>query len=467
MQSIRTIQSRGYTSRSGYSAIDEVLDNCATLYNAALQHRRDAWKQAGESVSYYDQCKELTGLRQDDPYWAGISLQVARGTIKRAQRSYDSFFRRVRRGETPGYPRFKPRSRYRTIEISEVSPSMLKVRGSELLIKIKGLPTIRTYPSRELPPIKQAKSIQITRRDRAIDVSIQFAFTPAQMESTGRITALDPGVSRRLTGADGFSASSVKRDRTSATTLQRSVSTFKERALSDGRATWEPVMTRWGTPAFTKRGKPRFRLEWTADQEPLKLRRIRERLGTLRHRDKVRVRNLTHEITSELVQNYDVIGLEDTALANMTRSAVGTTEEPGKNVAQKSGLNRSILEQNLGQIRQQLAYKAEWASRRLVLVDPRNTTRTCSRCGNLNPRPGKDRIYRCDLCSLTMDQDENASVNILHATLDAVGVERDRHLKLFEHGTPVLMTKKTRQARSPVVRLRVPPALKTQPLSIG
>ena len=110
-QSIITIQFRGYTSRKGYAAIDEVLGNCATLYNAALQHRRDAWKQAGESVSYYDQCKELTGLRQEDPYWAGISLQVARGTIKRAQRSYDNFFRRVRRGETPGYPRFKPRSR--------------------------------------------------------------------------------------------------------------------------------------------------------------------------------------------------------------------------------------------------------------------------------------------------------------------------------------------------------------------
>ena len=226
-------------------------------------------------------------------------------------------------------------------------------------------------------------------------------------------------------------------------------------------------MTRWGTPAFTKRGKPRFRLEWTADQEPLKLRRIRERLGTLRHRDKVRVRNLTHEITSYLVQNYDVIGLEDTALTNMTRSAKGTMEEPGKNVAQKSGLNRSILEQNLGQVRQQLAYKAGWAGRKLVLVDPRNTTRTCSRCGNINPRPGEDRVYRCNLWSLTIDQDENASVNILHATLDAVGVERDRHLKLFEHGTPVLMTKKTRQARSPVVRLRVPPALKTQPLPIG
>ena len=95
MQSIQTIHARGYTSRVSYSVIDEVLGNCAVLYNAALQHRRDAWQQTQESVSYYDQCKDLTGLRQDDPYWAGISLQVARGTIKRAQRSYESFFRRA------------------------------------------------------------------------------------------------------------------------------------------------------------------------------------------------------------------------------------------------------------------------------------------------------------------------------------------------------------------------------------
>ena len=235
MQSILTIQSRGYTTRTGYSGIDDVLDRCAVLYNAALQHRRDAWQQAGESVSYYDQCKDLTGLRKDDPYWAAISINVARGVIRRAQRAYDGFFRRVRRGETPGYPRFKPRSRYRTIEILEVSPAILKVRGNEVLIRIKGLPTIHIYPSRELPPREQARSLQITRRNRAIDVSIQFAFTPKALQSTGRITALDPGVARRLTGSDGFSSSPIKRDRASATMLQKSISTFRDRALVDGR----------------------------------------------------------------------------------------------------------------------------------------------------------------------------------------------------------------------------------------
>ena len=76
-QSISTIQARGYTTRAGYAALDAVLSNCALLYNAALQHRRGAWKQGGVSVSYYDQCKELTGLRQDAPYWAGLSLRVS------------------------------------------------------------------------------------------------------------------------------------------------------------------------------------------------------------------------------------------------------------------------------------------------------------------------------------------------------------------------------------------------------
>ena len=467
MQSILTIQARGYTRKAGYACLDEVLSNCAELYNAALQHRRGAWRQAGESVSYYDQCREITGLRQDDPYWQALSVHVARGVIKRAQRAYDGFFRRVRRGEAHGYPRFKPRSRYRTIEIPELSPSMLKVRGSDLLIKIKGLPTIRIYPNREIPPFEQVKSLQITRRNRALDVSIQFAFTPEALQSTGQLTALDPGVARRLTGSDGFSAERIRRDNSTVEALQREISNFKERAFADGRARWEPVMTRWGTPSCTSRGKPRFRLVWTSGREPLKLRRLMERLTTMRYRDRVRARNLTHEVTSELVQNYDVIGLEDTALTNMTRSAAGSVEEPGKNVAQKSGLNRSVLEQNIGQLRTQLAYKAEWAGRQLVLVDPRNTTKTCSRCCNLNSRPRADRVYRCGMCSLVMDQDENASLNILHATLEAIGVERDRKPMLFEYGIPFVMTKKSRQARSPVVRLRVPPALKTQPLPIG
>ena len=111
---------------------------------------------------------------------------------------------------------------------------MLKARNKGLVIKVKGLPAIRIYPSRELPPPEQARSLQITRRSRTIDVSIQFAFTPEPLAPTGHITALDPGVARRLTGADGFSSSPLKRERTTVEELQRKVSAFKDRALTDG-----------------------------------------------------------------------------------------------------------------------------------------------------------------------------------------------------------------------------------------
>ena len=107
MESILTIQSRDYTSRAGFSAIDEVMGNCATLYNTALQHIRDAWKQAGKSVSYYDQCRELTGLREDDPT-GPPSLQVAHGVIMRAQRASDGFFRRC---AATRYPAIRASSR--------------------------------------------------------------------------------------------------------------------------------------------------------------------------------------------------------------------------------------------------------------------------------------------------------------------------------------------------------------------
>ena len=120
-----------------------------------------------------------------------------------------------------------------------------------------------------------------------------------------------------------------------------------------------------------------------------------------------------------MVGNYDVMGLQDAAVANMTRPAAGTADGPGRAVAAKSGRNRSFLEQNPGDLRSQLFRKAGWkldrrdvqAGGQVVLVDPGNTTRTCSRCGSLNDGTGTDRARRCASCRLELDQDANAAVN--------------------------------------------------------
>ena len=138
----KTYQCRAYTSRAGYERVAEVLRESARLYNAALEEWRWAYR-AGVSVSLYSQYRELTAIRADDAFWGGISLQVARGVLRRADRARQAFYRRVKAGETPGYPRFKSSRRWHTIELANVTPSMVKPRGSYCAIRIKGLPEIR------------------------------------------------------------------------------------------------------------------------------------------------------------------------------------------------------------------------------------------------------------------------------------------------------------------------------------
>lgn len=93
----KTFQARAYTNTEGYARLDDVLIQCARLYNAALEEWRTAYKQAGVRRTLYDQQKELTGIRTDDPeFWGAMSLEVGRGVLKRLDRARQAFFRRVK-----------------------------------------------------------------------------------------------------------------------------------------------------------------------------------------------------------------------------------------------------------------------------------------------------------------------------------------------------------------------------------
>ena len=133
----RTYQHRAYSSKIGYARIAEILRESAKLYNAALEEWRWAYR-SGESVSLYSQYRELTAIRADDAFWGGISVQVGRGVLRRADSARQAFFRRVRNGETPGYPRFKSGRRWHTVELANVDVSMLRPRGDYCAIRIKG-----------------------------------------------------------------------------------------------------------------------------------------------------------------------------------------------------------------------------------------------------------------------------------------------------------------------------------------
>jgi len=129
-------------------------------------------------------------------------------------------------------------------------------------------------------------------------------------------------------------------------------------------------------------------------------------------------RDLAHQVSRRLVNDFDLIVHEDLRITNMVRSAKGTVECPGTNVAAKAGLNRSIHDAGWAQLLAFVAYKAEEAGRHVEAVDPRNTSRTCSRCGHCEEANRQSQaVFRCVGCGYEAHADTNAAVNILRAGL--------------------------------------------------
>ena len=373
----RTYQHRAYTSRTGYERIAEVLRESARLYNAALEEWRWAYR-AGVSVSLYSQHRELTAIRAEDEFWGGISLQVGRGVLRRADRARKAFFRRVKAGETPGYPRFKSSRRWHTIELANVDASMVKDRGNYYAIRVKGLPDIRLRKGLALPE-GTPKALTITLRGRRLFVNLSYEVELATLPRTEAAVGIDLGVSDRLALSTG---EVVKRRRKPNKRLIRA-----QQRLSR-----------------CKKGGHRWRKRKLV-------------LANQQHRERVRNRNECHRITTDLVRRFGLIAVENLAIKNMTASAAGTLEQPGTGVAQKRGLNRSISEQTWGMIRHQLTYKAGWAGREMVVVDPRFTSQRCSGCGTVSAEHRQRKRYNCAECGMTEDADVNAARNILHKAL--------------------------------------------------
>ncbi len=367
-KAMRTFCQRGYVSRKGCDRLNQVLAECAELYNAELETWRMQYKETGRSDSLFDRFKAFTAVRNADDFWYGMSLLVGRGVLCRADRAKKSFYRRAKNGEKPGYPRFKPRNRYRTIQLEQAAPGMIKPDKRGYVVRIKGLPEIRLRTKRELPSSDDIKSIHITFKGRRVGVNLIYAVDMKPLPYNRARVGLDLGVLSRITTSDGRKVERRRPDREEITGKQRRLSACKK-------------------------GSRRYR----------KRRRI---LANAHDRARVRDRGRCHEITTAIVRRHGFIALEDLDKRNMIRSGG----------ARKRSLNRAILEQTWGRIVSQLVYKAAWAGRELVFVDPRDTSQLCSGCGAKVQMSLQERMHICG-CGLVLDRDHNAAINILNKAL--------------------------------------------------
>ena len=394
MDAFVNYQFRAYTDRAGYARLDELLAMHRDLYNAAILERKYAreWIEKGgdpakAGVTYNSQSREFTTFRRESPEWKDHDRHIATGTLWRVEKAFQAFFRRLNVGEKPGYPRLKSYSRFRTLE-----PRGMPVRAlrpdpgkDRLQLVIKGLPTL-TIPlkGRKIPDAQKLKTVKVTRKGNKCLVSLGYWEVREPLEKTGKSVGLDMrlGIARVVTSsgqawrAREFDMPQVKR-------LHRKLNRAKKGSRNRAK--------------------------------------VVRQLNNFTNRARIRDLNECHRFTSRIVKDYDTIAIEDLDIRHITRSARGTRDEPGENIALNADLNRRALAQTWGEIRRQLAYKAEWAGRKIVVVDPNSTSRTCSQCGHLRPVPQVSPTFRCSRCGARGAAAHNAAINILRLGIDSLG----------------------------------------------
>ena len=368
-------------------ALAACLEDHRTLYNAALEHRRTAYRMAGVTIRYGDQSAELKHIRADDPDGQGRwSFSSQQATLRRLDKAFAAFFRRVKAGQKPGFPRFKGRGWFDTVEWPKDGDGCRWDSQPEYptatYVRLQGIGHVRVHQHR--PVRGRVKTISVKREGRRWYVILACDDVPAEpLPATGAVVGLDMGVASLVTTSDG---EHLANPRHLAATADRLAAAQRDLARK-------------------KRGSKR-RLKAVARVAALHAKVRRQRLDH------------AHKAALDLVRDYDVIVHEDLRIANMTRSASGTIDNPGRNVAQKSGLNRSILDAGWGVFLTILAHKAESAGRELIAVNPANTSRTCARCGHC---AAENRVtqaeFACTACGHTAHADVNAAENILRAGL--------------------------------------------------
>ena len=261
--------------------------------------------------------------------------------------------------------------------------------------------------------------IRITQTPRRLNVCLVFNLpAPAYTEPKHQAVGIDPGKKYMVTAVNDageiqqIPGINDRQHRKTKRRLQRKAQRQRNIALKEGRAKFVSHHNRNGSV------KRRFR--WTEGPSKNYLRTLAQ-LRKVEQKAKDSLDGHQHRITSQLVKDHQVICLEDTRIANLTRSAKGTAEQPGTNVSQKSGLNRGILAQNWGRIRAQLEYKSRWYGRTFIAVPAPFTSRACSQCGSI--RKGNRRsqsIYSCGDCAYQANADVNAAINIRRQGLTAL-----------------------------------------------
>jgi putative transposase len=339
--------------------MEQTVETCRRWYNACLEERKLAWENEKRNVGKYAQLAKVKGYRRENIFASQVHSHILQVVVQDLDKAFQAFFRRVKHGETPGYPRFKGRNRFDSFGLKEYGNGF-KLDGRRL--RLSGIGRVRARWHRPLEG--KIKTLRIRRQAGEWYACFACEVEEQPLPPTGREIGIDVG-------------------------LHHLLATSENETLDN--------------PGWYREGQRKLRV--------IQRRVARRKLGGANRRKAVLSLQSWHEHLSnqrkdylnkaanQLIAHYDRLALENLHIQGMVHNQY---------------LSKSILDASWAYLKQRLIDKAEEAGRLVVLVSPEDTSKTCCACGSIFADLSlADRWLEC-ACGLSMDRDVNAAINILH-----------------------------------------------------
>ena len=353
---VEVISAKLYPTPSQCRDLLRFLSVARWVYNRSLDQRIKAYRRRGESITLYQQQAMLTDWRAKMDRVRLVPARIERDALRRVDRGMKAFFRRVKAGEKPGFPRFKGSDRWRSFEV--LQPGTYLRDGNR--VHIPGIGPMKYRGMQQFDG--KIKGIRVVRKASGwyVQLIVDTGPAPEKRPVTRRI-GIDVGLTTFATLSNGEKIENPRWYRKAQKRLR-----FLQRRVSR-----------------RKKGSNRRR------RAVQRVARFHERIADTR-------RDWTHKLTRRLVDEFDLIAVENLNVKGLARTR----------------LAKSIIDAAWTEFAWQLDYKAENAGVQFMRVDPRNTTQDCSECGRRVPKTLRDREHVCT-CGYRDCRDVNAAKNIL------------------------------------------------------
>jgi putative transposase len=415
MLMMKSFHYRLYPTKEQQRLLARQLEECRWLWNTLLAERKQAWEERQETVDYYEQKGELPSLKAGErPTLSEVHSQVLQDVVLRLKKAFDAFFRRLRAGETPGYPRFRGLGRYDSLTFPQV-PVGCTLDAHEKRLVVSKVGRIKVLLHRPVEGTPKTATIRRTATGKWF-VSVSCECEPTPLPPVHRALGIDVGLKVFAMPTEGDPIPNPRFFRVEEHALAKAQR--KHQVALDAHKVIRATLS-----AHAKQEHPDLeaRQVWQVVSQNTNERvawreRLRRRRVVARTHERIRWRrgDFAHQESRKLVNRYDFIAVEDLSVRSMVRH---------------HALAKSIHDAAWTAFAALLRSKAEWAGRACVAVDPKHTSQTCSSCGWRNPALTlADRVFHClnpaqPDCRLVLDRDRNAACNILARgkTLVALG----------------------------------------------